>query len=65
MIGLSDEEQAALMTLAAPLEPKERSRFLEAVTAELRPGEIGPGAVHRIGRQLQQQFSRTITGPAE
>jgi hypothetical protein len=63
----ADAELAALLDLAAPLQPRERARFLEAIAAELRahPGELGAGAVHRVGSRLQRQFLRTVSGPAE
>ena len=67
MIALTDEGMAAVLELAAALDPKERSRFLEAIAAELKahPGDIGAGPVHRVGARLQQQFLRSVTGPAE
>jgi hypothetical protein len=66
MISLDDDEMAALLDLA-PLQPRERARFLEAIAAELQahPGELGPGAVHRVGSRLQRQFLRTVSVPAE
>jgi hypothetical protein len=57
-LSLSDDELDAVMNLAAPLPPQNRNRFLEAIAAELqaRGAEVGPGAVHRIARELQSHF---------
>ena len=66
-LGLDAEGLDALMTLAAALRPKDRPPFLKALAAELQthPGEIGAGAIHRVGRQLQRQFLRNVTGAAD
>ena len=46
------------MTLAAPFPPENRSDFLEAIVGELtaQGAEVGPGAVYRVARGLQQRF---------
>ena len=57
--SLSDAELEQLMVLATPLPPQNRSRFFEAVSAEVQARGadcVGPGTPHRIGRQLQSQF---------
>jgi hypothetical protein len=56
--SFSDSELDAVMNLAAPLPAQNRNRFLETIAAELqaRGGEVGPGAVHRIARELQSHF---------
>jgi hypothetical protein len=58
MLALSDDELDAVMHLAAPLPLQNRKRFLEAIASELqaRGAEAGPGAVHRIARELQSHF---------
>ena len=65
MISLDDDEMAALLALAAPLQPRERVRFLQALAAELQGSEIGAGTVHRVASRLQRHFLRTVSGPAE
>jgi len=57
MIALDDEEMAAVVSAARPLQPKHRSEFLAAVAAELeRQQQRGPGAVYRACRDLQKRF---------
>ena len=54
---LSAEEQSLLLGLAAPIEPRRRDQFMDAVTAELEnAGAVGPGAVHRAARSILAQF---------
>jgi hypothetical protein len=57
-LALSDDELDAVLNLAAPLPPQNRNSFLEAIAAELqaRGTEAGPGAVHRIARELQPHY---------
>jgi hypothetical protein len=57
-LSLSDDELDAVMNLAQPLPPQNRNAFLEAIAAELqaRGAEAGPGAVHRVARELQPRF---------
>jgi hypothetical protein len=52
------ETADVVMRLAAPLPAGNRSAFLQAVAAEFAQGKdgIGPGAVHRIARELQRQY---------
>ena len=55
--SLSDAELEQLMVLATPLPPQNRSRFFEAVSAEVQARGadcVGPGTLHRT--QLQSQF---------
>jgi hypothetical protein len=54
---LSDDELGVLMTLAAPIERARRDAFLERCASALasRPAR-GPGAAHRVGRELQRSF---------
>jgi hypothetical protein len=60
VISLDDEEMAAVLALAEPILPSQRSAFLQALATELRvrPDAIGAGAIHRIGRELQLRFLR-------
>jgi hypothetical protein len=59
-LHLSDEEMDLLLTLAAPIEQRQRDQFLREVAAELEAkrlaGEIGDGAVHRVARTVQRRF---------
>jgi hypothetical protein len=65
MISLDDPEMAAVMALAQPLQPRERTRFLQAIEVELQAlgGAVGAGTVHRVESRLQRQFLRTPHGP--
>jgi hypothetical protein len=64
-IAFSDAELDMLLTLAQPLPPENRTRFLEAIAAELaaQGAELGPGSVHRIARELQKRFFTPSLGP--
>ena len=58
-IRLTDAELDAVFAAARPLDPDLRDPFLQAVAHALqqdRSGEIGPGTVARICRELQRQF---------
>ena len=57
-LALTDAELDIVMTLTSPLPPENRSDFLEAIAGELtaQGAEIGPGAVYRVARGLQQHF---------
>ena len=55
MISLSDSELAAVMAAAKPLQPHQRSEFLQAVAVELsRYPELGPGIIGRVTSRLQR-----------
>jgi hypothetical protein len=57
MISLSDTELEQVMSAAAPLPPKARGGFLQAVAAELEhQPQRGPGAVYRACRDLQKKY---------
>jgi hypothetical protein len=59
-ISLDDAELEALMSLARPLRPDQRSPFLEAVVAEAsKHVVVGPGLVSRIARERQRSFLLT------
>jgi hypothetical protein len=59
-LSLSTEEMDLLLTLAAPIDQRQRDQFLHEVAAELEAkrqgGEIGEGSVHRVGRVVQRRF---------
>jgi hypothetical protein len=56
-ISLSDDQLHCLMTIAQPLAPVDRGKFLLLVAAKLRDhAVIGDGVVNRIGRECFAQF---------
>jgi hypothetical protein len=55
-LHLSDEEMDLLLALAAPIEPAQRSAFLDAVAAAIGEQASGPGLVHQTARRVQRQF---------
>ena len=58
MVHLSDAELEIVMSAAAPLEPDQRSQFLERMAAELAampPAERGVGSMARLCRELQHE----------
>ena len=57
-VRLSDSELDAIFSAAGPLPVEARDTFLRAVAHRLQQecGEIGPGTVGRICRELQRQF---------
>ncbi|MGX1352476.1 uncharacterized protein (DUF2249 family) [Bradyrhizobium elkanii] len=56
MISLSDDEMAAVMSAARPIDPRERSAFLAEVIGELGKYELlGPGIVGRVVRDVQRR----------
>jgi hypothetical protein len=66
-LGLSDEEVDALMAISAPVPVELRDPFLRALVQQLEKfPEIGPGLIHRLGRELQREFCRpdVAVGPA-
>ena len=57
-LALSDDEMTAILAAAAPLDPADRTPFLEVVVsavAALDPR--GPGSVFRTIREVQGRFS--------
>ena len=57
-LSLSDAEFAAVQAAAAPIDPLQRSAFLEALAEELeRHPIVGPGVVHRCVAALQKRYS--------
>jgi hypothetical protein len=59
-LHLSDEEMDLLLTLAVPIDQRQRHQFLHEVAAELEAAAaqtgIGPGVVHRVARTVQRRF---------
>ena len=61
-LHFSDEDMALLRELSAPIDQRRRQEFLLAIAAELEAsgqageGDVGPGLVHRVGRQVQRRF---------
>jgi hypothetical protein len=61
-LSLSAEEMDLLLTLAAPIDPRQRNQFLVEATAALEASAErtrvgpGPGVAHRIARMVQRRF---------
>jgi hypothetical protein len=55
-IRLSDDELNVVMAAARPLPVERRDAFLQAVAAELRGRELGPGIVHRVCAETRAFF---------
>jgi hypothetical protein len=56
-IHLTDDQLTAIFAASHPLQPNQRSQFLEACAQELAQlGEIGDGAVHRVVSAVQKRF---------
>jgi hypothetical protein len=59
-LSLATEEMDLLLSLAQPIDQRQRDQFLHEVAAELevkrQAGEIGEGAVHRVARSVQRRF---------
>jgi hypothetical protein len=57
VVCLSDAELDAVLNAAKPIHISQRSAFMRDVASELsRHGEIGPGLVHGVASELQQQY---------
>jgi hypothetical protein len=62
-VSISDEAMAVLFDLARPLDPRDRTKFIEAVAAELDgPAEIDVGLVHRVAEPLQRSYLGYLRG---
>jgi hypothetical protein len=62
-VALTDEAMAVLFDLPRPLDPRDRTRFVEAVVAELDGhAEIDIGVVHRVAGPLQRQYLGYLRG---
>ena len=61
-IKLTDAELDAVFSAARPLDPDLRDPFLQAVAHALQQdcsGEIGPGTVARVCREMQRPVLRS------
>ena len=57
MLGFTDGQMSAVTSTAAPLHPRDRSTFVEAVAARFaNRDEIGDGELGRALRELQREF---------
>jgi hypothetical protein len=54
-LQFTDEEKDLLLTLAAPVAYGQRQEFLRTVAAELANCPSGPGAIYRVGAQVQRE----------
>jgi hypothetical protein len=55
-LSFSAEEMDLLLELSRPIEPAQRSAFLDAVAAAIGEQASGPGRVHVTARRIQRQF---------
>ena len=63
MLTLTEQEQAAIRALAAPLQPLERDIFVAHVAEALGgyPAEArGAGLAHRLAAAMQRDFLKTV-----
>ena len=60
MLGFTDGQMFAVTSAAAPLHPRDRSTFVEAVAARfVNRDEIGDGELGRALRELQREFLKS------
>jgi hypothetical protein len=58
-MSFSDDQLAAIRQLAEPIDRRDRSAFLSALTSELgRLLVVSGGDILRVGRDLQRSFLR-------
>jgi hypothetical protein len=61
-LSFSAEEMDLLLSLAAPIDHRQRDQFLHEVAAELEAASaqtgVGPGlgVLHRVGRVVQRKY---------
>jgi hypothetical protein len=55
-LSFSPEEMDLLLELSRPIEPAQRSAFLDAVAAAIGEQASGPGLVHQTARRIQREF---------
>jgi hypothetical protein len=55
-LSFSPEEMDLLLALARPIEPAQRSAFLDAVAAAIGEQARGPGIIHQTARRIQRDF---------
>lgn len=58
-LPLSDDQRAAVLRAAAPLQEPDREPFIQAVYDRLCGQLIGPGSLHRALREAQAEFLRS------
>lgn len=56
MLRLSDSELDQVYAACRPLAPDQRNGFLQALAAELRGREIGPGTLYRAIASVQRRY---------
>jgi hypothetical protein len=55
-LAFTSEEMDLLLSLAQPIEPAQRSAFLDAVAAAIGDQASGPGIIHQTARRVQRDF---------
>jgi hypothetical protein len=61
-LSFSAEEMDLVLSLAAPIDQRQRTQFLTEVTTAIEDEAAqtgigsGPGALHRIGRVVQRRY---------
>ena len=59
-LAFTSEEMDLLLSLAAPIDQRQRTDFLAAVATELeasgQAGAVGIGSVHRVACTVQRRF---------
>jgi hypothetical protein len=59
-LHLNDEEMSLLLSLAQPIDQRQRTQFLTEVTTaieeEAARASVGPGLVHRVACTVQRRF---------
>jgi hypothetical protein len=61
-LSLTTEEMDLLLALAAPIDQRQRDKFLHEVAAEIEAASaqtgVGPGlgVLHRVGRVVQRKY---------
>jgi hypothetical protein len=56
LMHFSDEEMTLLLELSRPIDPAQRSAFLNAVAVAIEGQPRGVGIVHQTARRVQRQF---------
>jgi hypothetical protein len=62
-LHLNDEEMSLLLSLAQPIDQRQRTQFLTefttAIEQEAARTSVGPSLVHRVARTVQRRFFLT------